>query len=264
MDTIGIDVGVAWLMPYLPGVILHMVRAGAFLSVIAIFGSGGDSRWLRMILMVAMGVMMWWTTGPDSVPMVTHPLDMVAMVSRELVLGLILGFAVRSMIVVLGIAGEVISHEMGFSMARIMNPDTGSASTPLAQLFETMGILLIFQLNLHHEVLRLLKSTYELVPVGKAFNYDLVFERLGTIIASAIEYGLQYAIPIFGVMILLTVTLVVLARAVQNINLMEFSFALRIMLGLSSSIYFLFEGVPFLERVFGELIGNARMMLVGA
>ena len=69
-------------------------------------------------------------------------------------------------------------------------------------------------------------------------------------VARAIDFGLQYAIPIFGVMILLTVTLVVLARAVQNINLMEFSFGLRILLAFVASIYFLVEGAPFLEHVF--------------
>ena len=44
---------------------------------------------------------------------------------------------------------------MGFSMSRVMNPETGTAqTTAMAQLFEIMGFMLIFQLNLHHKMLR--------------------------------------------------------------------------------------------------------------
>ncbi len=252
-----------WLYEHLAGLLLHFVRAGAFFAIVPSFGSDAASRMLRLILAVSLGSILWWTTGMQVVDP-NGVLDLIVMVTRELLIGLTCGFALRSITFLLSIAGEVIAHEMGFSMSRVMNPETGTSSTPMAQLFEIMGFMLIFQLNLHHDLLRVLRHTYTVIPVGQPFNYALVYERMTGILSRSIEYGLQYAIPIFGVMILLTVTLVVLARAVQNINLMEFSFGLRILLAFIAAIYFLVEGAPFLERVIEAVILDTRDMFDGA
>ena len=254
---------VQWVFDHAPSVVLHVLRVGAFLSVLPMFGSESSSRMVRMILGISLGAILWWTTG-QSVEMPTHLLDLIVLSVREVVIGLMGGYAIYTMITILAIAGEVISHEMGFSMARVMNPATGTSSTAMAQLFEVMGFVLIFQLNLHHEILLVLHRTYELVPIGETFDYRVAYTHLADMVAQSLENGLRYAIPILGVMILLTVVLVILARAVQNINLMEFSFALRIMLALTSSIYFLGEGQPFVEQLFRQIIANASALFVGA
>lgn len=247
----------------LPGIALHFIRAGAFVAVVPVFGSQTESKMYRLILAVSIGSIMWWTGG-QSVSYPEHVLELGVIAIREVLIGLSLGFAASSMIFMLGIAGEVIAHEMGFSMSRIMNPETGTATTAMAQLFEIMGFMLIFQLDLHHELLQILRRTYEFVPVGEAFDFSVVYANLANLVARAIDFGLQYAIPIFGVMILLTVTLVVLARAVQNINLMEFSFGLRILLAFAASIYFLVEGEPFLRFVFDQLLIDVGDLVKGA
>ncbi|MHC5065524.1 MAG: flagellar biosynthetic protein FliR, partial [Planctomycetota bacterium] len=107
-------------------------------------------------------------------------------------------------------------------------------------------------------------SSYSFVPIGQEFDFSVVYLNIHEMLRRALELGLMYAAPIFAVMILLTVTLVVLARAVQNINLMEFSFGLRILLALVASVYFLEEGGPFLERVFVAIFSEARLLFAGA
>ena len=73
----------------------------------------------------------------------------------------------------------------------------------------------------------------------------------------------MYAAPIFAVMILLTVTLVVLARAVQNINLMEFSFGLRIVLGIFAAIFFMGAGMPYLRELIDHILLAAHDLFEG-
>ena len=70
----------------------------------------------------------------------------------------------------------------------------------------------------------------------------------------------EYALPVLGVMLLLTSVLVMLARAVQHINLLEFTFGVRILLALFSSAYFFSEGAPFLVQAFAEMIAEAAKM----
>jgi flagellar biosynthetic protein FliR len=253
----------AHVLPLLPGLLLHFVRAGAFFVALPLFGVQEDSRMLRLILAVALASIFWWT-GDRTIAVPESIAGFGLLAVREACVGFAAGFAVGLLTSALVTAGEVISHEMGFGMAQIVNPATGQNSLVTSQLFEAMGFLLLFQLNAHHEILRVLQIAYETLPVGQGFDIAPVTERLQAMIGDSLEAALHYAAPVLGVMVLVTATLVVLARAVPTINLLEFTFGLRILLALLASAYFLVEGAPFLARMFANLLGQARQLFVGA
>lgn len=250
------------VLPWLPSLFLHFARAAAFFATLPLFGVQSESLMLRLILAVSLASVFWWI-GDKS----TAPIDglsgFAGLVVRETYVGLAAGFAVRLLTAALVTAGEVISHEMGFSMAQIVNPADGTSSPVTSQLFEVMGYLLLFQLDAHHEMIRVLQTAYEVLPVGQEFDVAPIANRLQIMIGDSIEYALHYAVPVMGVMVLVTATLVVLARAVPHINLLEFSFGLRIVLALLASAYFLTEGTPFLARMFESLLQQGRGLFVG-
>ena len=249
------------LIAYMPALLLHFVRAGAFFAAVPMFGAQRDSRMLRLILAVSMATIFWWVG--DKIVIVGGGLpELMVMAIREAVIGLAAGFALSLMTTALVTAGEIISHEMGFSLSRTMNPETGHSSSVVSQLFQTMGALLILQLNVHHDVLRVLGSSYEALRIGQPFDIGPIFVVLSSLVGKTLLVAMEYAIPILGVMLLLTSVLVMLARAVPHINLLEFTFGVRILLALLSSAYFLVRGAPFLEQVFAEMIGEARLMFL--
>lgn len=249
------------LLVYLPALLLHFVRAGAFFAAVPLFGAQRDSRILRLILAVSTGTIFWWV-GEKILPIEGGLIELMVLALREALLGLVAGFAVSLMTSLLISAGEIISHEMGFSLARTMNPESGVSSSVVSQFFQAIGALLIFQLNVHHEVIRLLAFSYERVPTGQPYDTGPMFGVLTSLVEKTLLSAVQYALPILAVMMLLTSVLVMLARAVPNINLLEFSFGLRILLALFSASYFLGQGAPFLERVFAEMLAEARLMFV--
>ena len=243
----------------LTSLFLHLVRTGAFLSVVPLFGQQRDTVMLRLVLSVALGAVFWWV-GPHSVQLPPGLLALGVTAVREAFVGLLLGFALSTLLNVLVSAGEVVSSEMGFSMARVMNPETGIDATVVSQLFQVFGFLLVLHFNLHHEALRILEQTFTAIPVGACFDLEPLWQGIRVLISESLLFSLQYAIPVLGVMVLLTGTLVLLARAVPNINLMEFSFAARVMLALLASAWFLVDGAPFLCRAFGTLLDHTRAM----
>ncbi len=244
---------------YLPALLLHFVRAGAFFVAMPLFGIQRDSRMLRLILAISMGTIFWWVG--DKIVLVDGGFpELMVMGLREAVIGLAAGFALGLMTTALLSAGEIISHEMGFSLAKTINPETGHSSSVISQLLQVIGALLIFQLNIHHEVIRVLGLSYETLRVGEPFDIKPIFLVLTTLIGKSMVIATEYALPVLGVMLLLTSVLVMLARAVQHINLLEFTFGVRILLALFSSAFFLVEGTPFLIQAFAEMIAEARKM----
>jgi flagellar biosynthetic protein FliR len=133
----------------------------------------------------------------------------------------------------------------------------------MSQFFQAIVVLLVFSMDLHHEFLRVLAVGFEVLPVGGGFNIDPVFERMTVLVSDSIELGMRYAIPIMGVLVVLTAMLVMLGRAIPNINLLEFSFGLRILLGIFATSYFMAEGTPFLRLIATHILSGARVLFVG-
>ncbi len=244
---------------YATALLLHIVRAGAFFGVVPLFGRQADSMPVRLVLAIALGGVFWWVGGQTAVP-AHNLLALGALAMREVFVGVALGFALSTMTSLLVSAGEIVSSEMGFSLARIMNPESGTDASVVSQLLQVVGFLLILQLDLHHDALRVLEHTYAACPVGESFDITPIWAGLQTLVAGGIELALHYAFPVLGIMLLLSVAMVLLGRAVPAINLMEFGYGARVLVAMGVLVLFLSEGTPFLIQSFRGILDVAAGM----
>ena len=247
------------LQDYAVSLFLHVVRVSAFVAVLPLFGQQRDSFFLRLVLATSIGAIMWWV-GDMRIDAPEKTLELVVMAVRECLVGFALGFALSTMTTLLISAGEIISTEMGFSLARAINPESGVSATVVSQLLQTLGFLLILQLDMHHEALRVLEQTFESCRVGEPFDFEPIWRGIVTLVAGSVELALRYSFPIIGTMMLVSTGLVLLGRAVPAINLMEFGFALRIVIAMGAVTLFIGEGAPFLIQVFEAILEQARAM----
>ena len=252
----------ALIQDYVTSLFLHFVRVGAFVAVLPIFGRQRDSLILRLALSTALAAIFWWV-GDQRIDTPTHLLELGVMGAREGVIGLALGFALSTMTTMLVSAGEFLSHEMGFSLARTINPESGVNGTVISQLLQVVGFLMILSLDLHHEALRLVEHTFHACPVGDLYELTPIWEGVVALVGGSVEIALQYSFPIMGTMMLVSAGLVLLGRAVPAINLMEFAFGLRILLALAGLTVFLVEGAPFLIQYFAGVINRTAEMFPG-
>ena len=244
---------------YMTSLFLHVVRVGAFIAVLPLFGKQADSVMLRLALATSIGAIFWWV-GDQRIETPNHVIELGVMAVREATVGLSLGFALSTMTSMLVSAGEFISSEMGFSLARTMNPETGVDGTVVSQLLQVMGFLLILSLDLHHDALRIMEMTFRSCQVGEPFDFLPIWQGILALVAGSVELALQYSFPILGTMLLISVGLVLLGRAVPAINLMEFAFSLRIIISLSGLALFIVEGAPFLIQTFASILERAADM----
>lgn len=244
---------------YATSLFLHVVRIGAFVAVLPLFGKQADSIMLRVALSTSIGAIYWWI-GEQQIETPKYAIELGVMAIREGVIGLALGFVLATMTSMLVSAGEFISHEMGFSLARTMNPETGVNGTVISQLLQVTGFLLILALDLHHDALRILELTFDSCPIGQPFDFQPIWDGVTALVGGSVRLALQYSFPILGTMLLISTGLVLLGRAVPAINLMEFAFALRIIIALSGLGLFIVEGGPFLIQAFAGILERAAEM----
>lgn len=250
------------IQDYVTALMLHFVRVGAFVAVLPLFGRQRDSLVFRLAISTALAAIFWWV-GDQRVDAPVHLLELGVMGAREALIGFALGFVLSTMTTMLVSAGEFISSEMGFSLARTINPESGVNGTVISQLLQVVGFLLILSLDLHHEALRVMEQTFRACPVGEPFDFLPIWLGVVELVGGSVHLALKYSFPVMGTMMLVSAGLVLLGRAVPAINLMEFAFALRILIALSGLALFLVEGAPFLVQTFTGILDRAAEMFGG-
>ena len=149
----------------------------------------------------------------------------------ELIIGLLMGLAVRVVFYALEMAGQIISGEMGLSTSASLDPMNRNQSMTTSVMLFYLGALLFVASGSHHAVLFAYLRSYALAPPGayalNAPTADVLVFQTGRIFALAV----QMAAPMLAVNFLVTFTFAILGRAAPSINAFAESFSFRLLAG---------------------------------
>ncbi|MFO0984893.1 MAG: flagellar biosynthetic protein FliR [Planctomycetota bacterium] len=163
---------------------------------------------------------------------ITTPLPVAVLV--EATIGLLLGFLVSLITTSARLAGEIVTQEMGLSIASVIDPLNGAQVSVVAQLFELLLLLLFFAVHAHHAVLRVLFHSFDAFPLGNPhIPFDRFAEMLLVLLAGVFDAALRMALPLFSVLALITVVVALLSRSVPQVNVLEIGLTSRILVGLA-------------------------------
>lgn len=169
----------------------------------------------------------------------------------ELLVGLIIGFMSQLVFAVVQMAGALLDVDMGFMMAQIVDPVTQRSEPIIGSFFSTLALVLYFALNAHHWLLRGLADSYSAIPAGglviAASAAPLhVVNLFGTMLSAAV----QMVIPFIIVMLLATVAMAGIARAVPHLQIFQLGMGIKAVAGLAFLTVMLPYFLGFLERLF--------------
>ena len=217
-----------------PGIIeafgLYVARSSAMIVSAPIIGTGTRFSSYKIGLILSIALLMYGVTG-EPLPL-SEPLLYIAMVLREVLIGLFLSFVLHMAMLAVRVAGQLIGHEMGFMIAAQVDPATGIRTPLITSLYESMFVLAMLALNGHFLLFQGLAASFEHAPIGAiAFDQNLG-AMTGRMFGDMFEAGLVFAAPIMVLLFLVSLMIGLLSRAVPHLNVLELGFAIRILLAL--------------------------------
>lgn len=164
------------------------------------------------------------------VPVTTWQL--VQATGGEVLVGLALGFIVRTVFGAVEMAGRLISTEIGISAAPGMGvPEP--ASEPMAALISTFAVVLFFAFGGHLMMLSALARSFSMALPGQPMLSPGAGELLISATAHLIEMGMRIAAPFIAMDFLVLLTFSVLGRVVPKMNVFIISFSVRLLAGFT-------------------------------
>jgi flagellar biosynthetic protein FliR len=215
--------------------------------VLALFAAAPvlSHRALPLRVKVALGLAVTAVLVPTlSVPPVGAALtgDGLGLLLYNVLVGLLLGLAVRVVLAAFELAGELIGLQMGLSFAGFFNPASGTAQNPVAGFLSLLALLMFIAIDGHLMLLAALAESFRLFPLDAAHT-PLDFERIVRLAAEMFALALSIALPFVAVLLLINVVLGVLARIAPQLNV----FAVGFPLTLASGMALLLVLLPYIE-----------------
>ena len=195
-----------------------------------VFGAQGVPTLVRIALTASFSFILYPIIANSHPVVPLELLPFVAILIKEILVGLVIGFVIYAFSAILQGAGQLIDIQVGFAMANTIDPFYG-AQTPLMGKFNLiLATMILLATNAHHFLVIAMVKSYTYVPINTAavaikpiFYYNLV--------AHIFTLSVQLALPIFGAIFLADVGLGLLSRAVPQLNIFTVVFPVKIGFG---------------------------------
>lgn len=169
---------------------------------------------------------------PRDLPIQVGAGQIMVWVAREACLGLAIGVALSFLAESVTLAAQLIATQAGYSYATSIDPTSEADSGVLVVLAQLFASLLFFALGLHRRVLSGLISTLEVLPPGGDWTLRTPPEAISSLGASMFQTALSLALPVIAILLILDLTLALLARINQQLQLLSIAFPAKMLVGL--------------------------------
>jgi flagellar biosynthetic protein FliR len=182
----------------------------------------------------------------------------LAMLARELAIGLVLGFMMRLVFVAVEMAAEIMGTQMGLGFAQFYDVQMAAPVPVLGRFFGLAATLTFLAIDGHLLLLSVLAQTFTTLPVGGAMQASF-WQTLTSAGGFFIYAALSLALPVIAALLVTNLALGVLSRAAPQLNIFAIGFPVTLMLGFAA----LLLAIPYFLPVFEQLVRRCAEILLG-
>ena len=251
-----------FILEMLPYFLLIFVRLTSFFIIAPLFSMRGVPNQFKI------GIAFFLALLAFSSQTIDEPIAMdvyyILMIIKEFAVGLVLGFTAAIVLYAVQVAGAFIDFQMGFSMASVMDPQTGTQVPIIGHFKYILALLFLLTVDGHHLMLDGVMQSIKLFPV-EPMSFTVQFEDIAhfitTLFLEMFMIALQIALPVVGSLFLIDIALGILAKTVPQLNIFAVGFPVKIFVGF----VMLMLTMPFffyvLQSLFGKIIENMAQLI---
>jgi flagellar biosynthesis protein FliR len=155
-----------------------------------------------------------------------------ALLAREILIGISLGFAVRIVFAAIEMAGELVGLQMGLSFAGYIDPVAGGTGNVISRFFGTISVLMFLAINGHLLIIYGVIESFNALPISLDGSYLTEGRRLALAGADLFRIALTIALPFVLLMLLVNLAMGVMSRVAPQLNVFAIGFPITLTVGL--------------------------------
>jgi flagellar biosynthesis protein FliR len=242
------------------GFFIVFTRIGAMMSLLPGLGDESLPVRFRLLLALLLTVLIFPTVFLMLPPSPKSLEALAGVLGKEMLIGLIIGGAVRMLMQALHVAGTMIANQIGIASAMLFDPSMGGQASVITKFLGLIGVVMIFTTNTHHVMIAGMARSYALFgPTAPMMTADFAQWTI-LIVSQSFALGIQLAAPFLLFGIIFNIGLGLISRLTPTIQVFFISQPLSLMLALS----LLMSLIGTMMTVFITRFREALMPLLGA
>lgn len=210
-----------------------LLRLSVILFMLPIFSSAQVPQNIKAGIVVALSLMLFpLIRQAGAQPLTLEPFSVMTVVVGEVIFGILFSLSMLLITGAFQLAGELVGFEMGFGFAQTADPQSGARFGVLGVWAQLFAAVVLFSLNGHHIVIRLIVESFSSVPIGSFSLGPALFGKLLMLSGHLFVLAVQLSAPVMAVLILAQVGMALMSKFAPQINILATSFPLTIGLGI--------------------------------
>lgn len=238
------------------------LRMSAMIALLPIFGDRPVLLRVRAGLSLVVSFLIFPFVETANAQVLTGSVvSLIVSMGGEVLIGIILGFAVRCVFSGIQYAGEVAGLQMGFFIANVLDPVESRQVSVIAEIQYMMALVIFLVVDGHHALFQAVNESFRVLPLGGLHITGPLVQTIFEWTRGVFVIALKIGAPIMAALIFTNVALGIVARTVPQINVFIVGFPLQIAVG------FLFLGlsvplfVALVVRLFSRIPGELGAVL---
>ncbi len=212
--------------------VLVFVRITVMMVVLPIFGARLTPLTLKVGLSALLTLLVVPLLQSPQVPEALSLLSVLFLVGREVLAGMIIGFATTLIFMAFQFAGTIVGLQMGFGIVNVVDPQSNIQVSIIGQFLYIVAVLIFLTIDGHYFLIRALVHSFDVIPLNQAMFTGKLVQKVIAMTAEVFVIAIKIGIPAISALLLTSVALGVVARTVPQMNVFIVGFPLNIGLGL--------------------------------
>jgi flagellar biosynthetic protein FliR len=211
---------------------LIFMRVTTFLFLLPFYGSANVPAIIKAFLSLLISVALFGTVkvNPGLFPDSTWAL--VHMMAAEALIGALIALFVRMFFAGIQIGGQLIGFQMGLAIVNVIDPQSGTQSSIVAQFGYLVALLVFLTADGHHAFMVALAKSFQILPVGGFGLKKLMVGHMLEMSARMFVLAVKIAAPAMAALLLTQAAMGVVAKTVPQMNILAVGFPVTIGVGL--------------------------------
>jgi flagellar biosynthetic protein FliR len=186
----------------------------------------------------------------------------VAATLAETAIGAIIGLAASLIFAAIELGGFIAAEQVGLAISHVFDPMSNEESSLIGQVYFFFGVTIFALVGGQHMLLRAVSASFNIVPLaslpgGSGWAGVVGIDMAGQMFVTAV----RISAPAVVALMMTTIVMAIVARAVPEMNIFNIGFAVRLGVGLGVlALTVPALGVAF-QKLFSNLGSNLNILL---
>ncbi len=206
-------------------------RIGSAMVLLPGIGENYVSPRVRLLLAGAITIVVAPVVAAKLPSLPASPVALSLLLGGEIGVGLFIGTVARLAFTTLEIAGTLISFQVGLATASIFNPLISDQGSLVSVLISIAGIVLLFETDMHHLMLRATVDSYTLFVPGALPPIGDFTEMVSRMVSRSFMIAMQLSAPFIVLSTVIYIALGLVSRLMPQLQVFFVALPLQIILG---------------------------------